>query len=101
MKVEGTFDTFAMLDEQGQLTLQSIVMNQNTDDLVPTLDKNKRWKKLEQVIVYGRLRTLLVNTDDKLYYIKPHHQKLELKSVRNIGKETLFITSNETMAYLN
>ncbi|MGF1751128.1 hypothetical protein [Vibrio cionasavignyae] len=101
MKVEGTFDTFAMLDEQGQLTLQSIVMNQNTDDLVPTLDKNKRWKKLEQVIVYGRLRTLLVDTDDKLYYIKQNHQKLELKSVRNIGKETLFITSNETMAYLN
>ncbi|WP_104041701.1 hypothetical protein [Vibrio hyugaensis] len=101
MKVEGTFDTFAMLDEQGQLTLQSIVMNQGIDDLLPTIDKSKRWKKLEQVVVYGRLRTLLIDMDDKLYYIKPNHQKLELKSVHNTGEETLFITSNETMAYLN
>ncbi|WP_144414886.1 hypothetical protein [Photobacterium swingsii] len=101
MKVEGTFDTFAMLDENGQLTLQSIVMNQGINDLLPTIDKSKRWKKLEQVVVYGRLRTLLIDTDDKLYYIKPNHQKLELKSVHNTGEETLFITSNETMAYLN
>lgn len=99
-KVEDTFDTFAMLDEQGQLTLKSMVMQQDTDDLLPALDKKQRWKKLDQVIVFGHLRTLLVDTNDKPYYFKQNNGKLELKPLNTASRNILLATSPETARFI-
>ncbi|MGF1724833.1 tetratricopeptide repeat protein [Photobacterium nomapromontoriensis] len=100
VKVDGTFDTFAMLNEAGQLTLQSMVMKQDTDDLLPDRDKTQRWKMLDQVIVEGKLRTLLVDTNNHAYFIKTDKGRLELKSLNRSIFGALIATSPETATYL-